>query len=215
MEATGRDTGASCWYYKDEVDQWIEKQGRTFDSPGIEQSEDSPAVCINLGDAQAYAHWLSKITGKIYRLPSEAEWEYAARAGTSTARYWGDSDQQQCSYANGADQSYHKNYAKDPGYNSACDDGYVHSAPVGSFKPNAFGLYDMLGNDWQLTQDCKHEGYQSADSHGAPVLGGCDKHVIRGGSWARGPQFLRSAARGGIGAEVRGVSSSIRLVREL
>jgi formylglycine-generating enzyme required for sulfatase activity len=151
----------------------------------------------------------------LYRLPTEAEWEYAARAGTKTARFWGDAPDRQCGYANGADQSYHKKYPKDPGYNRSCDDGYAYTSPVGSFKPNAFGLYDMLGNSWEFTQDCLSGGYDATDHDGAAVGGACQKHVIRGASWGRGPNDLRVAKRGGMSEEVRGVTNSIRLVREL
>jgi formylglycine-generating enzyme required for sulfatase activity len=215
MNDTGRDAGASCWYYKDEEDKWLPKDGRTFSDPGFSQRDDSPAVCLNYGDANAYAAWLSKRTGQKYRLPSEAEWEYAARAGTKTARFWGDAPDQQCNYANGADQSYHKKYPKDPGYNQSCNDGYAYTSPVGTFKPNAFGLYDMLGNSWEFTQDCLSGGYDLSDHNGAPVTGACEKHVIRGASWGRGPVDLRAAKRGGMSEEVRGVTNSIRLVREL
>ena len=215
VQATGRNTNGSCWYYRDESDEWIEKKNRNFDDPGFEQTDRFPAVCINHADAVAYADWLSQTTGKKYRLPSEAEWEYAARAGTTTARFWGDSDAEQCRYANGADESYHKMLLKDPGWNQHCDDGYARTAPVGSFQPNPFGLYDMLGNAWQITADC-FQDYTAAAGDAAPAGGGsCEKQVIRGGSWGRGPQFLRSATRGRIDPEIRSVSNSIRLVREL
>ncbi|MDQ7246835.1 SUMF1/EgtB/PvdO family nonheme iron enzyme [Dongia sedimenti] len=214
MDATGRDPGAMCWYYRDEEEEWLPKQGRTFSDPGFSQSKTGPALCLNYGDARAYAAWLSKLTGQNYRLPSEAEWEYAARAGTKTARYWGDGDEEQCTYGNGADLNWKKKYPKDPGFNP-CDDGYAFSAPVGSFKPNAFGLYDMLGNSWELTQDCLSGSYSGTDNKGAPQLGTCEKHAIRGGSYGRGSKFLRAATRGGMKEDVRGVTNSIRLVREL
>jgi formylglycine-generating enzyme required for sulfatase activity len=214
MNATGRDAGASCWYYNNEEDRYIPKDGRTFSDPGFDQQSTSPAVCMNFGDAQAYAAWLSKLTGRKYRLPSEAEWEYAARAGTKTSRYWGDSEKDQCSYANGADQSFKKKYPKDPGYNQNCDDGFAFTSPVGTFKPNAFGLYDMLGNSWQMTLDCSTGSYSGGDNEAAAQVGACEKHVIRGASYGRPPVDLRSAKRGGMGEGVRGVTNSIRLVRE-
>jgi formylglycine-generating enzyme required for sulfatase activity len=214
MNDTGRDAGASCWYYRDDKKKWMPKEGLTFSDPGFQQQNDSPAVCLNEGDANAYAGWLSKLTGQTYRLPSEAEWEYAARAGTKTARYWGDSPDQQCSYANGADETYHRQIPDDPGF-AQCNDGYFKTAPVGKFKPNAFGLYDMLGNSWQLTQDCLTGSYDGADHKGAPVTGGCEKYAIRGGGWGRPPTDLRAAKRGGMSEEVRGVTNSIRLVRDL
>jgi formylglycine-generating enzyme required for sulfatase activity len=214
MNDTGRDAGASCWYYRADKNKWLPKEGLTFTDPAYPQQADSPAVCLNIGDANAYAAWLTKQTGKNYRLPSEAEWEYAARAGTKTARYWGDAPDQQCGYANGADQTFHKQVPDDPLF-AGCNDGYFKAAPVGKFKPNAFGLYDMLGNTWQLTQDCSTGGYDGADHKGAPVNGACEKYAIRGGGWGRPPIDLRSAKRGGMSEEVRGVTNSIRLVREL
>ncbi|WP_395020726.1 SUMF1/EgtB/PvdO family nonheme iron enzyme [Dongia sp.] len=215
MDATGRDPGATCWYYRDEAQEWLPKEGRTFSDPGFSQTKSDPALCLNYGDARAYAAWLSKVTGQTYRLPSEAEWEYAARAGTKTARYWGEGDKDLCSYANGADQMWNKKYPKDPGFNPDCSDGYAFTAPVGKFKPNAFGLYDMLGNSWELTQDCLTGSYSTNDSMGVPNLGACEKRAIRGASYGRGPKFLRAATRGGMKEDVRGVTNSIRLVREL
>jgi formylglycine-generating enzyme required for sulfatase activity len=215
VAATGRDRGGTCWYYKDESDEWIERKGKYFDDPGFTQTDQSPAVCLNFADGQAYAEWLTQKTGVRYRLPSEAEWEYAARAGSKAARFWGNALDLQCTFANGADESYHNTFPQDPGYDHFCDDGYVKTAPVASFKPNRFGLYDMLGNSWQMTEDCSRDDYSNAPTDGAPVLGTCEKQVIRGGSWARGPQFLRSAARGRIAPDIRSISNSIRLVREM
>jgi len=215
VEATNRDAGSSCLYYRDETNKFEPKQGATYAAPGWDQGDDYPAVCLIYADAKAYAEWLSKATGQKYRLPSEAEWEYAARAGTKTARYWGDTSDQQCSYANGADQAYKKKIPDDPGFID-CDDGYKNTAPVGTFKPNAFGLYDMLGNAFEYTQDCMNSGYDGSDHKGAAVGGGsCGKYVIRGASWGRPPNDVRSAKRVGMAPETRGVTNSIRLVREL
>jgi formylglycine-generating enzyme required for sulfatase activity len=215
VDATNRDTGSSCLYYRDDKNQFEPRQGATYASPGWDQGDDYPAVCLIYADAKAYAEWLSKATGQKYRLPSEAEWEYAARAGTKTARYWGDTSDQQCSYANGADQAYKKKVPDDPGFID-CSDGYKNTAPVGTFKPNTFGLYDMLGNAFEYTQDCMNSGYDGSDHKGAAVGGGsCGKYVIRGASWGRPPNDLRSAKRVGMAPETRGVTNSIRLVREL
>jgi formylglycine-generating enzyme required for sulfatase activity len=155
-----------------------------------------PAVCLNWGDAQAYVVWLNarvrrERPGLVngdgpYRLPSEAEWEYAARAGTVSARWWGD--------ALGVGK------ANCNGCGSAFD--YRYLADVDSFAPNGFGLYGMLGNAWQWTADCWHESYAGAPADGSAWMDGtCVKHVIRGGSWSNLPVFVRSAARSGSGAE--------------
>ena len=130
--------------------------------------------------------WLSKTTGQEYRLLSEAEWEYVARAGTETARYWGESETEQCRYANGDDDDL------------SCSDGYENTAPVGSFQPNRFGLHDVLGNVWEWTEDCWVEGYSDASTNGSARQSQsdeCSARVLRGGSWGNSPRFLRSANR--------------------
>ena len=143
-----------------------------------------PVINVNWTDAQAYTQWLSEVTGHSYRLLSEAEWEYAARAGTSTARPWGRTVTDACLYANG-------DYAALP-----CGDGHENTAPAGSFKPNAFGLYDLLGNVWEWTQDCWNEGYAGAPGDGrAWESGDCSARVARGGSWYHGVGHLRAAYR--------------------
>jgi formylglycine-generating enzyme required for sulfatase activity len=140
-----------------------------------------PMINVSWGDAKQYAGWLLRLTGKEYRLLTEAEWEYAARAGT-TARYsWGD----------------------DPGKGNANCDGCgsqwdrQHTAPVGSFKPNAFGLYDMHGNVWEWVEDSWHDNYNGAPTDGSAWHQGGDPsyRVIRGGSWRNDPQLVRAALR--------------------
>src|SRR5262249_28192658 len=137
------------------------EDARDWQSPGFAQTDRHPVVCVSRADAQDYARWLAQRTSQPYRLPSEAEWEYAGRAGTTTARYWGPAPGptagptagnaaagEVCEYANVADRMYLRamNFGQDPRYNFACTDGNVYTAPVGSYRPNAFGLYDMLGN---------------------------------------------------------------------
>ncbi len=145
-----------------------------------------PVINVNWDDAQAYVAWLSGATGQKYRLLSEAEWEYVARAGTQTARYWGESEGEQCRYANGDDDDL------------SCSDGYENTAPVGSFQPNGFGLYDVLGNVWEWTQDCWIEDYSDARNNGSARESGsdeCASRVLRGGSWFSSSRSLRSANR--------------------
>ena len=145
-----------------------------------------PVVNVSWDDAQAYVTWLSGTTGQEYRLLTEAEWEYVARAGTQTARHWGDSESEQCMHANGNDDDV------------SCSDGFANSAPVGSLHPNAFGLYDMLGNVWEWVEDCWHDSYSNAPNDGsaAPSESDCSYRVLRGGSTANDPAKLRSAHRG-------------------
>ncbi len=166
-----------------------------------------PVVNVNFANAQAYAAWLSKKTGHRYRLLSEAEWEYAARGGAKGA------------YASGPTIS-----AKDANFDaSEKTELNVKGAArgkavaVGSFRPNAFGLYDMHGNVWEWTADCWNDEYgASAPRDGAPALtGDCNGHVLRGGSWEDGAADVRAAARVANAATDRSWSDGIRVAREL
>jgi formylglycine-generating enzyme required for sulfatase activity/serine/threonine protein kinase len=161
----------------------------------LKQKGDHPVTCISFNDAKAYIDWLEKKTGKAYRLPSESEWEYAARAGTTTKWWWGNSDALQCGAANGLDET---KFPDGGGWsvNANCNDGYLFTSPIGSFKANAFGLYDTAGNVWEWTQDCWNESYAGAPSDGSAwTRGDCDRRVLRGGSWISAPGYLRSAIR--------------------
>ena len=151
-----------------------------------------PASCIGWKDAHAYIDWLNLEVRKArpnlpnrsgpYRLPSEAEWEFAARAGTTTARWWGDAIGTGNANCNGCGSPY----------------DFRALSNVDSFKPNPFGLYGMLGNVWQWTEDCWHKGYIGAPADGRPwAEKNCTRHVLRGGSWDNVPVFVRSAARTG------------------
>ena len=212
VSESGHSAGDSCWIY--EGGEWEERPGRSWRNPGYSQSDTHPAVCVSWGDAQTYVRWLSGKTGKRYRLLSEAEWEYVARAGTRTARYWGESERGQCRYANGADESAERRYSD---WNViSCDDAYVETAPVGSFAANEFGLHDMLGNVWEWTQDCWNDSYKGAPADGgAWESGDCGRRVLRGGSWNVGPRDLRSADRGGIDSAGRGYNVGFRVARTL
>jgi formylglycine-generating enzyme required for sulfatase activity len=150
-----------------------------------------PAVCLDWRDAQAYIAWLnvearrarpdlgSRKSGP-YRLPSETEWEYAARGGSTTARWWGD--------------ELGTNRANCNGCGSKWDDQVL--SPVDAFEANPFGLYGMLGNAWEWTADCWHVSYVGAPHDGSAWLSqSCSQHVLRGGSWDNVPVFVRSAAR--------------------
>ena len=161
-----------------------------------------PVINVSWEDAKKYVAWLSSMTGKDYRLLSEAEWEYAARAGSRTAYSFGDyypPSKRICEYANFADISLDRQSKRQGLTVSAsdlCDDGHIVTAPVGSFKPNAFGLYDMHGNVFQWTENCYADNYEGASADGAPVTTkNCSSRVVRGGSWYGTPEYLRSAYR--------------------
>jgi formylglycine-generating enzyme required for sulfatase activity len=153
----------------------------------------SPVVCVNWKDTQEYVAWLSGKTGKSYRLLSESEWEYAARAGTTTpypfSATLGTTD-----VATGDELA---NYANGTGVYLGLDI-YMYTSPVGSFPPNAIGLYDMIGNVSEWTQDCYHNDYTDAPADGSAWVTDCagTYRVLRNGSWLTGiPQLLRSAFR--------------------
>ena len=153
-------------------------------------------VGVEWDHAWQYADWLSRITGHAYRLPSEAEWEYAARAGTRSARYWGDSPNAQCQYANGYDATAHSELDYDFLDMIGCRDGHVREAPVGSFQPNGWGLYDVLGNTAEWVDDCWNRSYDGAPTEGSSWYTGNGKmRGVRGEDAGGEPQDLRSANR--------------------
>jgi formylglycine-generating enzyme required for sulfatase activity len=165
-----------------------------WQSPGYPQTSGDPVVCVSWDDAQAYIAWLKRNTGKAYRLPSEAEWEYAARAGGPGDRYWGSDVAAACQHANVADQTAHGEVAGLDLF--PCRDKYPHTAPVGRFEANAFGLHDMLGNAWEWVDDCWNPNYQGAPADGgAWRTGQCDQRVFRGGAWNGKPQNVRAGFR--------------------
>lgn len=212
VNTTGYDAGNKCWVFEG---AWKERDGANWRNPGYSQQDNHPVACINWNDAQAYADWLSRKTGKQYRLPTEAEWEYAARAGTTTARYWGDSPDPACGYANVGDQTLKSQVSGVTWETHNCNDGYAYTAPVASFKPNAFGLYDMQGNLWQWTADSYHENYNGAPTDGNEWQGDGAKRVLRGGSWFNSPQLVRAAYRSSGGPAFRLYGNGFRLARTL
>ncbi|WP_201218695.1 SUMF1/EgtB/PvdO family nonheme iron enzyme [Halochromatium roseum] len=154
-----------------------------------------PVINVSWEDATAYAAWLAEQTGRGYRLPTEAEWEYAARAGTETTRFWGNAPNEACTYANVHDQvSRRENGLSSPHH--ACDDGYATTAPVGGFKPNAWGLHDMLGNVWEWTCSVYSGEFDGIEQRCASA-GHAGFRSIRGGAWHSGPRQIASAARSG------------------
>ena len=200
VDATKYSAGSSCSLHDDKVKGRRIRTGdilaASWRNPGFGQNGRFPVVCVSWHDAQAYVAWLSSETGEEYRLPSDSEWEYAARAGTSTARYWGEGESGQCRHANGGDESKKEHYSGSQFNVASCRDGHVHTAPVGSFAANAWGLHDVLGNVWEWTEDCWNDSYAGAPSDGnAWEYGDCTERVTRGGGWNIGPLSLRAASR--------------------
>lgn len=176
-----------------------------------------PVVNISWEDAKAFCEWLSNETGDEYRLPTEAEWEYACRAGTETRRWWGDdlNDNQACSFANVRDLSVKEKFEKF-GWSEVfnCNDGYAVTSPVGSFKPNKYGLYDMLGNVWEWCEDGYDEDYYSTSPDTNPTnIQSNQFRVLRGGGWLSDRRLVRSANRGGGPPGNRGYLIGFRVAR--
>ncbi len=212
VSATGYPAESKCFTHEDGKPTW--RAGRSWRDPGFPQSDRDPAVCISWDDANAYTEWLSGKTGKRYRLLSEAEWEYAARAGTTTTRYWGEDIAAQCAYANAADLTAKIEFPEWESKVVNCHDGHTYTAPVGSYNANGFGLYDMLGNVWEWTTDCWNKTYAGAPSDGAArTRGDCNVRPLRGGSWDYGPWVVRSATRMGNIASGRHYSNGFRVAR--
>jgi formylglycine-generating enzyme required for sulfatase activity len=216
VRATGYQAGGPCWVYSKVEYKYVESNANDWRDPGFSQDGNHPVVCVNWNDAKAYVRWLSQKTGKNYRLPTEAEWEYAARAGTATPRYWGWDNSSACRNANVSDQTRASAHNLDTGPTSIfqCTDGYVYTAPVAQFQANAFGLNDMLGNVWEWTEDCYNTSYNGAPTNGSAWLtGDCSLRVARGGSWVNGPLGVRSADRSGDTATVRDSVLGFRVSR--
>lgn len=190
VRETGHPAGDGCGA---DSFKWNKQPGVTWKNPGFRQTGRDPVVCVSWEDAQAYVAWLNgKVRGAPYRLPSESEWEYAARAGTATRFWWGDDE----------------NRASDHAWYRENSGGRTH--PVGSKPANAFGLSDMAGNVWQWTEDCYAESYASAPPAGNDCL-----RVDRGGSWLYPAWLLRPATRERNPANFRDRIMGFRVARTL
>ncbi len=183
VSASGYEFEEKCWTNENEQ---LAFRSRSFRKPGFPQTGSHPATCLSWIDAKAYVKWLSERNGQDYRLLSEAEWEYAARAGTTSAFSFGDGEGQLCEHSNNQDQTAK---AARPKLNpiTDCEDGFVYTSPVGTFAPNAFGLHDMHGNLAEWVEDCLNDSYQGAPADGSTwtiAIGGVCINGQRGGSWA-------------------------------
>jgi formylglycine-generating enzyme required for sulfatase activity len=176
-------------------------------APGFKQTDEHPVVGVSWTDAQLYLRWLGEHTGQVYRLPSEAEWEYACRAGTRTAFYFGDSISTDLA-------NYDGNYS----YNDSPRGVYRQgTSRIGAFAPNPWGLYDMHGNVWEWVQDVVHDNYDGAPNTGRAWEEGGDqaRRILRGGSWMYNPRYLRSALRNGFSAALSNDIVGFRVARNL
>lgn len=215
---TKRPIDDDCLGFDREKDNWGLKKG-SWRNPGFKQSDKDPAVCISYRDASDYAAWLAKKTGKPYRLASEAEWEYAARAGTTTARYWGDSPRTLCENANVMSSATLADIGWPESWQDKliCVGRHAWSMPVASFEANPFGVYDVYGSVWEWVADCAHDNYVGAPTDGSAWMEPkCEKYLVRGGAFHSEFWIARSATRGaGIAPTNRPVASGFRVARNL
>jgi formylglycine-generating enzyme required for sulfatase activity len=224
VEVTGYRVAPGCRVHRPETAtqgkvEWGPDAGRSWSNPGyatLAPGDDLPVACVGRVDALAYLAWLSKTTGHAYRLPSEAEWEYAARAGSTTAFYWGNNSDNACQYANLYDRTAHRAFEFGWSY-ADCEDRYVEVAPVGHFAANAFGLYDMLGNVWEWTADCYQDQYAGAPVDGRPLESTtpCEFYSVRGGGWMTRPSRTRVSFRGRDPNDARYNYFGFRVARDL
>ncbi len=185
-------------------------------NPGFRQDNSHPVVGVSWDDAKAYASWLAEVTGRLYRLLTEAEWEYAARAGTATPFWWGPS-------ITPAQANYDGNYVYEGGGSKG--EYRQGTVPVGSFEPNPWGLYNVHGNVWEWCEDTWHDNYKGAPTDGSAWLpkranrgrqsNQSSSRVVRGGAWSSDPGDLRSARRNWLTTEVHGSLLGFRLARTL
>jgi formylglycine-generating enzyme required for sulfatase activity len=204
VKGTGHKTEGGC--YAHTGSEWKQQPDRSWRSPGFEQDDQHPAVCVNWDDAKAFVAWLTKKTGRPYRLLSEAEREYALRAGTTTPFWWGAS-------ISSVQANYDGNYTYGGGSKG---EWRKRTVAVDTFKANPWGLYNVHGNVWEWVEDCDHDSYQGMPTNGSSwTAGDCRRRIIRGGAWDSVPQSHRSANRHGIITDTRGVNFGFRVARTL
>ena len=204
------------WGYDSSTRTFVRKKEFSWRNPGFPQTDDHPVVDVDWNDALAFCKWLSQKEGKKYRLPTEAEWEYACRAGTTTRYYNGDDPERLPEVGNIADAATKAMISGD-WLTIKANDGYAFTSPVGRFKPNAFGLYDMHGNAAEWCDDWFDYHYYEqspTDDPKGPDSG--EYHVVRGGSCLDVPQWTRSAYRNTfIGQDLPRTGCGFRIARSL
>jgi len=215
IQATGYRTDAEknvqkkgCYAYSSSENKWAWRVGHYWNKVGFSQADQHPVVCVSWNDVQRYIGWLNKNSTGKYRLPTEAEWEYAARGGTQTAYFWGDAvDSKACRYGNVNDKNWSNLFP--------CDDGYKYTAPVGKYRANAFGLYDMSGSVWEWTCSQYDKSYSGGEKKCVSKNNANknDVFALRGGSFFYVPRRLRVAYRDGFNPWGRGAFGGFRLAR--
>ena len=217
VEATGYETSQGCYTWDGWNARFVDSLGWRDPGYGRPPLPEEPVACVDWRAAHAYVKWLSQKTGESYRLLTEAEWEYAARGDIHDDYMWGDDASRACDYANIFDKSAQRNLPDAPIAPAPCDDGHEQVAPVGSFKPNAFGLYDMSGNVWEWVFDCHVMPYpEDAPTDGAPVISEtCDRRGVKGGAWMTSVDRQRFTFRGRDPEELHSQVFGFRVARDL
>jgi formylglycine-generating enzyme required for sulfatase activity len=198
VEDTNFKTKSECWRHKQGTRE-IESVAGSWDLPKYAPSDFHPVMCVGMDDALAYMAWLSKKTGNTFRFASEAEWEYAARAGSKDDYFFGNDPKKLCKYGNVLDQSGERAFERDVGLDWTgvnCDDKAEYTSIVGMYKPNAFGLFDMIGNVGELLKDCEHFDFKGAPADGSAWTTDCAVSQVthEGKVYTMGPMFIH---RGG------------------
>jgi len=204
-------TGKGGFGWNEETKTFEQNPRYTWQNAGFEQTDEHPVVNVSWNDAVAFAQWLSRKEGKSYRLPSEAEWEYACRAGTAGRFSCGDDPEGLAAVGNVADGTAKEKY---PAWTTiAARDGYIYTAPAGQFRPNEFGLFDMHGNVWEWCSDgYSDDYYKQSPVDDPPGALGASYRVTRGGCWRDEPRRARSAVRDGYPPGLQGSYQGFRLV---
>ena len=224
---TKREMPVGCYTHGDGMDTTSDLDAAaSWRAPRFEQSDDHPVVCVTWEDASDYAAWLSRKTGQTYRLPSDAEWEYAARAGTTSAYFWGADADRGCDWMNGGDPSlsralplWPRAVARDkaagvPGARMLeCDDGSAFTSAARHYKPNAFGIYDVAGNVWEWVDACREYAPSTDGGTAGSSSDRCSLRGVRGGSWDDWPLELRSADRHKTAPDTRRNDVGFRIAR--
>ncbi|MDX2141803.1 MAG: SUMF1/EgtB/PvdO family nonheme iron enzyme [Rhodospirillaceae bacterium] len=207
-----------CRVYSKTKGRYDDDPNRSWKRPGVPErpQPNHPISCVDWHESKAYIAWLAKKTGKPYRLPTEAEWEYAARAGSQALYPWGPESGQACKYANVYDITTLRQIPL-AWPHAMCMDGFVDIAPVGSLKPNAFGLYDMIGNVWEWAEDCATKSHVGRPKDGSAWVwqGGCKRVIQRGGGWFTSIERARPGYHGDATAKDHFDFGGFRVARDL
>lgn len=215
---SGHEPRPGCRNWDPAIARFNEDARRSWQNPAtpVVPLDEHPVTCVTFTDARAYVEWLARKTGEHYRLPSEAEWEYAARSGSTTRYPWGDAPEDGCESANTydvtADAAYHLGWP-----HAGCRDGFTDLAPVGQLQPNSFNLHDMIGNVREWVQDCATDSIvgRPRDARAWEWLGGCRRRIQRGGNWLTPPDASQSAHRVAASEGDRSDDTGFRIARDL